>query len=148
MKVATYINNEWIIDSIFKLYPHVSFPDVGVPDDFLKENDLYKVVEHIDHNPTYKIVINLETPKLINDLVYTVELADRSQEEINQIKWLKIRSSRNYELQSSDVYVFPDRWEKYDQATKNLWSNYRQSLRDLPTNFIKADDVVWPVKPV
>ena len=115
---------------------------------FLKENDLYKVVEHIDHNPTYKIVINLETPKLINDLVYTVELADRSQEEINQIKWLKIRSSRNYELQSSDVYVFPDRWEKYDQATKNLWSNYRQSLRDLPTNFIKADDVIWPVKPV
>ena len=148
MKVATYINDAWIIDSIFNLYPNVSFPDVGVQDDFLKENNLYKVIEHIDYDSIYKTLVNLETPKLINDLVYTVELVDKSEEEINNIKWQKIRNLRNSALQSSDVYVFPDRWEKYDQATKNLWSNYRQSLRDLPTNFIKADDVVWPVKPV
>jgi hypothetical protein len=148
MKVATYINNQWIIDSIFKLYPHVSFPDVGVPDDFLKENNLYKVIEYIDYDPIYKNLINLETPKLINDLVYIVELIDRSEEEINNIKWQKIRNLRVSALQISDVYVFSDRWEKYDQTTKDLWSNYRQSLRDLPANFIKADDVVWPVKPV
>ena len=37
MKVATYINDAWIIDSVFNLYLNVSFPDVGVQDDFLKE---------------------------------------------------------------------------------------------------------------
>ena len=86
--------------------------------------------------------------KLINDLVYTVELVDKSEEEINNIKWQKIRNLRNSALQVSDVYVLTDRWEKYDQATKDLWSNYRQSLRDLPINFIKPEDVVWPIKPV
>jgi hypothetical protein len=148
MKVATYIDNKWIIDSIFKLYPHVSFSDVGVPDDFLKENNLYKTIEYIDYDPIYKNLVNLETPKLINDLVYTVELINRSQEEINENKWFKIRNLRNSALQISDVYVLTDRWEKYDQATKDLWSNYRQSLRDLPVNFIKPEDVVWPIKPV
>ena len=148
MKVATYIDNKWIIDSIFKLYPHVSFSDVGVPDDFLKENNLYKTIEYINYDPIYKNLVNLETPKLINDLVYTVELINRSQEEINENKWFKIRNLRNSALQISDVYVLTDRWEKYDQATKDLWSNYRQSLRDLPVNFIKPEDVVWPIKPV
>ena len=148
MKVATYIDNKWIIDSIFKLYPHVGFPDVGVQDDFLKENNLYKVVEYIDYDPIYKNLINLKTPKLIDNTVYTVEILDKSEKEINENKWLKTRNIRNSALQSSDVYVFPDRWEKYDQATKDLWSNYRQSLRDLPINFIKAEDVVWPIKPV
>jgi hypothetical protein len=148
MKVATYIDNKWIIDSIFKLYPHVGFPDVGVQDDFLKENNLYKVVEYIDYDPIYKNLINLKTPKLIDNTVYTVEILDKSEKEINENKWLKTRNIRNSALQSSDVYVFPDRWEKYDQATKDLWSNYRQSLRDLPINFVKAEDVVWPIKPV
>ena len=148
MKVATYIDNKWIIDSIFKLYPHIGFPDVGVQDDFLKENSLYKVIEYINYDPIYKNLVNLETPKLINDLVYTVELVDKSEEEINNIKWQKIRNLRNSALQVSDVYVLTDRWEKYDQATKDLWGNYRQSLRDLPINFIKPEDVVWPIKPV
>jgi hypothetical protein len=148
MKVATFIDNKWIIDSIFKLYPHVGFPDVGVQDDFLKENNLYKVIEYIDYDPIYKNLINLKTPKLIDNTVYTVEILDKSEKEINENKWLKTRNIRNSALQSSDVYVFPDRWEKYDQATKDLWSNYRQSLRDLPINFVKAEDVVWPIKPV
>ena len=126
----------------------MGFPDVGVQDDFLKENNLYKVVEYIDYDPIYKNLINLKTPKLIDNTVYTVEILDKSEKEINENKWLKTRNIRNSALQSSDVYVFPDRWEKYDQATKDLWSNYRQSLRDLPINFIKAEDVVWPIKPV
>ena len=148
MKVATYINNTWIIDSIYKLYSHVSFPDTGVPESFLQENNLYKVVEYIDHDSTYKNLIKLDTPKLIDNMVYTVELVDRSEQEINNNKWIKKRSMRNTLLQASDVYVFPDRWEKYDQTTKDLWSNYRQSLRDLPIIFIKAEDVIWPIKPV
>lgn len=148
MKVAFFSNGEYVIDSIYQLYSYISFPDTGIPDSFLREKNLYKVIEYINHDPTYKNLIHLEKPKLIDNLVYTVELTDKNEDQIDDIKWQKVRSIRNSLLQDSDVYIFPDRWEKYNQATKDSWSNYRQSLRDLPITFIKADDVVWPVKPI
>lgn len=148
MKVAFFSNGEYVIDSIYQLYSYISFPDTGIPDSFLQEKNLYKVIEYINHDPAYKNLIHLEKPKLIDNLVYTVELTDKNEDQIDDIKWQKVRSIRNSLLQDSDVYIFPDRWEKYNQATKDSWSNYRQSLRDLPITFIKADDVVWPVKPI
>lgn len=148
MKVAFFSNGKYIIDSIYQLYSYISFPDTGVPDSFLQEKGLYKVVDYIDHDSIYKNLTYLETPKLIGNLVYTVELVDKSEEEINNIKWQKARNIRNSLLQASDIYIFADRWDKYDQTTKNLWSNYRQQLRDLPINFIKSDDIIWPIKPV
>lgn len=148
MKVAFFLNNSWVVDSIFNLYPHISFPDTGVPIDFLEENDLYKVVEYIDHDTMQKKIITLDTPKLINGKIYTVELIDKTLQEINENKWQKIRSIRNSLLQASDIYILTDRWEKYDQNTKTIWSDYRQQLRDLPTTFTNPDEVVWPIKPV
>ena len=148
MKVAFLSNNKWVIDSIFKLYPHVGFPDIGVQDDFLEENNLYKVVEYIDHDTMQKKIITLDTPKLINGKIYTVELIDKTLQEINENKWQKIRSIRNSLLQASDIYILTDRWEKYDQNTKTIWSDYRQQLRDLPTTFTNPDEVIWPIKPV
>jgi hypothetical protein len=148
MKVAFFLNNSWVVDSIFNLYPHISFPDTGVPIDFLEENDLYKVVEYIDHDTMQKKIITLDAPKLINGKIYTVELIDKTLQEINENKWQKIRSIRNSLLQASDIYILTDRWEKYDQNTKNIWSNYRQQLRDLPTSFTNPDEVIWPIKPV
>ena len=148
MKVAFFLNNSWVVDSIFNLYPHISFPDTGVPIDFLEENNLYKVVEYINHDTMQKKIITLDTPKLINGKIYTVELIDKTLQEINENKWQKIRSIRNSLLQASDIYILTDRWEKYDQNTKNIWSNYRQQLRDLPTSFTNPDEVIWPIKPV
>jgi hypothetical protein len=148
MKVAFFLNNSWVVDSIFNLYPHISFPDTGVPIDFLEENNLYKVVEYIDHDTMQKKIITLDAPKLINGKIYTVELIDKTLQEINENKWQKIRSIRNSLLQASDIYILTDRWEKYDQNTKNIWSNYRQQLRDLPTSFTNPDEVIWPIKPV
>lgn len=148
MKVAFFLNNSWVVDSIFNLYPHISFPDTGVPIDFLEENNLYKVVEYINHDTMQKKIITLDTPKLINGKIYTVELIDKTLQEINENKWQKIRSIRNSLLQASDIYILTDRWEKYDQNTKTIWSDYRQQLRDLPTAFTNPDEVVWPIKPV
>jgi hypothetical protein len=148
MKVAFFLNNSWVVDSIFNLYPHISFPDTGVPIDFLEENNLYKVVEYINHDTMQKKIITLDTPKLINGKIYTVELIDKTLQEINENKWQKIRSIRNSLLQASDIYILTDRWEKYDQNTKTIWSDYRQQLRDLPTTFTNPDEVVWPIKPV
>lgn len=147
MKVAYFLNEKFIIDSIYKLYPHISFPETGVPDSFLQEKNLFKVIDHIEHNSAYKTLINLDTPKLIDGSLYTVELIDKSFTEINNNRWKEKRKIRDDLLKNSDIYVLSDRWENYDQITKDLWTKYRQKLRDLPQNHINPDDVVWPMRP-
>lgn len=147
MKVAKLLNDVFYISSIYEMYPHVSFPDTGIPDSFLEENNLHKVIDYIDHDQTYKNLVKLNVPTLIGDYVYTVELIDKSPSEINNIKWQKLRNKRNSLLQESDLYVMIDRWESYNDSIKILWKEYRQKLRDLPETYPNADDVVWPQKP-
>ena len=58
-----------------------------------------------------------------------------------------LRFERNNLLQASDLDVLPDRWAAMNDDTKTAWSNYRQSLRDLPANTADPTDVTWPTKP-
>lgn len=148
MKVAKILNDTILISSIYEMYPNVSFPDVGIPDSFLQEKNLYKVIDYIEYDQTYKNLIKLNDPVLIGDYVYTVQLEDKTPNEINEIKWQKARQKRNQLLQLSDLEVFIDKWEKYDSVKKNLWSDYRQKLRDLPTLYPNADNIIWPDKPI
>lgn len=57
-------------------------------------------------------------------------------------KWEQIRLWRSVELKTTD-------WTQVDDSPvdKAAWAVYRQSLRDLPTIFKKADDVILPVRP-
>jgi hypothetical protein len=57
-------------------------------------------------------------------------------------KWEQIKLWRNAELAASDWTQLPDA-----PVTKSAWASYRQSLRDLPAQGTKAEDVVFPVKP-
>jgi hypothetical protein len=53
------------------------------------------------------------------------------------------RSKRNGLLAQTDWTQAAD----VPQATKDLWTTYRQALRDLPEQSGFPADVVWPVKP-
>jgi hypothetical protein len=33
------------------------------------------------------------------------------------------------------------------QGNKSAWAEYRQSLRDIPQNFVDTNEVVWPKAP-
>ena len=56
--------------------------------------------------------------------------------------WSQVRLKRNRLLDDSDWTQLAD-----SSANKTAWANYRQELRDIPQNFPKPDDVVWPTKP-
>jgi hypothetical protein len=55
-----------------------------------------------------------------------------------------IRNQRNNLLAQSDWTQLPD----VPQATKDLWSTYRQALRDITTQSGFPTDVVWPTQPI
>ena len=62
-------------------------------------------------------------------------------------EWNVVRAKRNRLLVESDVMVLPDRWAAMSQEQQQVWSAYRQSLRDIPQNFDDPADVVWPEMP-
>ena len=70
---------------------------------------------------------------------------DAPQSEIEQRvedKWFEIRELRNQLLQECDWTQLSD----IPTETKNLWSSYRQELRDI-TNQSNPFNINWPVKP-
>jgi len=59
------------------------------------------------------------------------------------IAWSDIRAARDLLLRQSDWIALPD----VQHPQKEAWLEYRQKLRDLPTTFNSAVDVIWPVPP-
>jgi hypothetical protein len=147
MKVETIIDNNITIQNIYEMYPHVSFPDTGVPDSFLQENNLYRVIDTLPYNPETQIFNLLDKPVLVDNLVYTVVVFAKTEEEIKSDKLLKVRQYRNDLLNASDNYVTIDRWETYSEDKKFAWRQYRQALRDLPQYTEDLDNILWPVSP-
>ena len=129
------------------MFPNVSFPDVGIPDEFLQTHNLYKVLEYIPHNPETQIFKLLDEPVLKDNIVYTGEVLNKTDEVIKSGKLIKVKQYRNELLNESDSYVTIDRWEAYSDAQKTAWRQYRQSLRDIPQNANNPDNITWPIKP-
>ncbi len=129
------------------MFPNVSFPDVGIPDEFLLTHNLYKVLEFIPYNPEIQIFNLLDAPILKDNIVYTGAVLDKTDAEIKSDKIIKVRLYRNDLLNESDSYVTIDRWEAYSDAQKTAWRQYRQSLRDIPQIADNLDNIVWPIKP-
>lgn len=147
MKVAKLINNKYIIYSIYELFPHVSFPDVGVPESFLNENYLYKVVDVPEFDEKIQKLVILSEPVLKDNLIHIFEIINKSNEEINNEKMQKVRSLRNQLLLESDIYVLSDKWDFYTNDQKLSWKKYRQDLRDFPQTIQNLDNIAWPIKP-
>ena len=129
------------------MFPDVSFPDIGIPDEFLQTHTLYKVIEFIQYNPETQIFNLLDEPVLKDNIVYTCIVLDKTDAEIKSDKLIKIKQYRNELLNESDSYVTIDRWEAYSEEQKILWRQYRQSLRDIPQTTNNPDNIVWPIKP-
>lgn len=57
-------------------------------------------------------------------------------------KWESVRGIRDQLLSKSDWTQLSD-----SSADKSAWAVYRHALRDIPQNFSKPEDVIWPDKP-
>jgi hypothetical protein len=61
----------------------------------------------------------------------------------NDEKWVMLRGKRDELLKDSDFTQLGD-----SPSNAVTWQVYRKLLRDLPTNYPNADDVIWPTPPV
>jgi t-SNARE complex subunit (syntaxin) len=86
------------------------------------------------------------TPVLTDGVYYQNWIqTDASESEINyrlENQWFTIREIRNQLLTECDWTQLSD----IPTEIKNLWSSYRQDLRDI-TNQTNPFNIIWPVKP-
>lgn len=93
--------------------------------------------EHIYDNPLDIANINEENHTILK----TYNIVPISNEEFALIA----RDARNNLLRDSDTLTFSDRWETYDDKTKEKIRTYRSQLRDLPEQENFPTDIIWPV---
>jgi len=128
--------------TIQELFPNTSFSINGPNTDFLNANNVVELVENLSYTaPTQKITT--VEPYLENGKVYTVKVESTTTEEQTILKnnqWQNVRQERNMLLKETD-------WRASSDLTlSDDWKNYRQALRDVPT---QSDpyNIAWPTEP-
>lgn len=114
------------------LFPNTSFPASGPSDSFLARNNAKKVSVFKDHNRANQKLIPA-TPYIDGDYIYTVSVANKSEEEIaadTASRAANIRASRDRLLAASDWTQLPD--SPLSSEKKAEWATYRTLLRNLP----------------
>ena len=138
------INYPYTINELRDSYPNTSLP-AELTDESLVEWDMYVVIP--TPMPTdYTKNISEGIPTLNEGKYYQNWIQTNASEiEIQQRiedKWVEIRDIRNQLLLECDWTQLSD----VPTETKNMWSTYRQELRDI-TNQSNPFNINWPVKP-
>ena len=138
------INYPYSIPQLRNAFPNVSLP-AELTDASLIEWDMYVVIP--TPMPTdYTKNITEGTPVLTDGVYYQNWIqTNASQSEIDyrlENQWFIIRETRNELLTECDWTQLSD----ISAETKAIWSEYRQSLRDI-TSQTNPFSITWPVKP-
>jgi hypothetical protein len=138
------INYPYSIPQLREAYPNVSLP-AELTNESLIEWDMYVVTPTPMPND-YTKNITEGTPVLTNGIYYQNWIqTNASQSEIDyrlENQWFIIRQTRNELLAECDWTQLAD----VSAETKSIWSEYRQSLRDI-TSQTNPFSITWPVKP-
>ena len=138
------INYPYSIPQLRVAFPNVSLP-AELTDISLVEWDMY-VVTPTPMPTDYTKNITEGTPVLTDGVYYQNWIqTDASQSEIDyrlENQWFIIRETRNQLLVECDWTQLAD----IPSETKTIWSEYRQSLRDI-TSQTNPFSITWPVKP-
>ena len=115
-------------------FKHISFP-YGVPEDqWLIDNGVLKV----ESWPTIDNSLQVIEPSVGSEVDGKWK-AFNVRSKTNDEKWVMLRDKRNELLKDSDFTLLGD-----SPSNAGDWKAYRKLLRDLPTDYPNADDVVWP----
>jgi hypothetical protein len=115
-------------------FPNTSFPASGPSDSFLAERGAVKVSLFREHNRATQKLVPCD-PVIENGWAYVVAVADKTAEEIASdvaSKSAQLRAARDRALEACDWRVI--RAAETGVAMDQEWANYRQALRDLPSN--------------
>ena len=128
--------------TIQQLFPNTSYSIAGPNADFLTANNVVELVEDLSFTtPTQKL--STVDAYVDGGKAYTVKVESTTSDEqtafTNQ-QWANIRLERDRRLQITD-------WRASSDLTlSDDWKNYRQALRDVPT---QSDpfNITWPTEP-
>lgn len=139
------IHYPYTIEELKKDNANISFP-TNLSDLLLEEGWQMFKVENVVKPNDYTKNITEGTPTLTNGKYYQNWIqTDATEQEIQQRisdKWDEVREQRNQLLQECDWTQLAD----IPQNTKDLWTVYRQELRDI-TSQSNPYYINWPVKP-
>jgi hypothetical protein len=138
------INYPYTIKDLKAAHRNITFPN-ELGDETMVEFDLYEVRQTPKPND-YTKNITEGTPILVDGVYYQnwVQI-NASESEIAyrlENQWFVIREIRNELLSECDWTQLSD----IPSETKAIWSEYRQSLRDI-TSQTNPFNITWPVKP-
>ena len=138
------INYPYTINELRNSYPNTSLPS-ELTDEALIKWDMY-VVQPTPMPVDYTKNITEGTPVLTDGVYYQNWIqTNASESEIDyrlENQWFIIRETRNELLVECDWTQLAD----VSTETKAIWSEYRQSLRDI-TSQANPFSITWPVKP-
>jgi len=128
--------------TIQQLFPNTSFSIAGPNADFLTANNVVELVENLSFTtPTQKL--SIVDAYVDSGKAYSVKVESTTSEEqttLTNQQWSNIRLQRDKLLQATD-------WRASSDLTlSDAWKNYRQALRDVPT---QSDpfNITWPEEP-
>lgn len=138
------INYPYTHQDLKAAHRNIIFPNI-IDEHVMIQFNLYEVRQTPKTNDYTKNIIE-GTPILLDGVYYqNWEQTDASISEINERlenKWFEIREIRNELLSECDWTQLSD----IPTETKSIWSEYRQSLRDI-TSQTNPFNITWPVKP-
>jgi hypothetical protein len=115
-------------------FSNVSFPASGPTDEFLAERGAVKVSLFREHDRATQKLVPCD-PVVENGWAYVVKVEDKTAEEIAAdvaSKAAQMRANRDRALEASDWRVI--RSAETSEPLDQEWAEYRQALRDLPSN--------------
>lgn len=128
--------------TIQQLFPNTSFSVAGPNADFLTANNVVELVENLSFTtPTQKL--STVDAYIDSGKAYSVKVESTTSEEqttLTNQQWSSIRLQRDKLLKNTD-------WRASSDLTlADDWKNYRQALRDVPT---QSDpfNITWPTAP-
>jgi hypothetical protein len=143
------IHYPYTLEMLESAYPEISFPDI-MDDKLLAGFGVFSVEETLAPEPTLtKKVVELDPIYIDGQWKQQWELVDKTQQEIyveKKQKEYEVRKERDRLLSESDWVVISS-LEKGKTIPQD-WIDYRQDLRDIPTQKGFPYDVIWPVKPL
>ncbi len=123
--------------------PQISFPS-EIPNDILSQYSVYPyyIGEVLNYNPDIEVLLEGGFEKDLNDLWHKPYLVKRlSLEDASN----NIRTRRNSLLSDSDWLV--TKYMEIANTIPEVWSVYRQGLRDITSQTGFPYDIYWPIKP-
>jgi hypothetical protein len=139
--------SNFILNETSNVYDSYALKQIVLSDgtvafDTLQTQEEYEMLEDdvkSNFNPVYRMYSKNPIPLEEIETAYATYMSQTKP-------MLELRKKRDELLKSTDKYIIAD-WPHPTPEIKQAWLDYRQALRDLPSNTTDPENPVWPTPP-